>query len=96
MSSPSMEQVLQHTRRSVGTVALAFMGMGEFAREMVSCAQREYGMDEEAICRCRDAAILRLKDSSAQGCSLEDEAFMMNGALEFVMQYLDFEKPASK
>lgn len=86
----SPEQRLRIARKQLMMYGAAFVNLGEFILDLVNHHINQRGVvDAQALCQCRDHAMLQTKDTESQGLPIEDEADAMVRGLALVRRYLD-------
>ncbi len=70
-------------------LALVNMALASFAKALAAQAVKGQGLQQHELARLKADCIARLHDYGARGLHIQDEAFVINGAIEIMRTHLD-------
>lgn len=70
-------------------LALINMALVNFSKALVAKAREGNGLHQDELVRIKADCIARFHNYGARGLSIQDEAFVLNTALELLRQHLD-------
>jgi hypothetical protein len=70
-------------------LALVNMALVAFAKEIAAQAVKGQGLQQDELARIKANCIARMHDYGAAGLSIQDEAFVLNGAIKIFRTHLD-------
>ena len=70
-------------------LALVNMALVSFSKALVAQAVKGHSLQQHELARLKTDCIARLHDYGARGLNIQDEAFVLNGAVKLLRTHLD-------